>query len=128
MVSSRVMPTINMKNATAMISSMALNLTSQYKFMKNAATKKALTKAIDMAVTTSNGGGIATNLATTTVMMNKQGCTYRPKLAGRRNMVFVIVFAHNNIGLIFFDSFGIYHSMRYKSGNRKIQMRSTKCQ
>lgn len=39
--------------------------------MKNAATKNAFTKAMDIAVTTSKGGGIATNLASTTVSIVK---------------------------------------------------------
>lgn len=63
------MEIIKRKNITAVIKSIALNFTSQYKFIKNAATKNAFIKAMDIAVTTSKGGGIATNFATTTVMM-----------------------------------------------------------
>jgi hypothetical protein len=69
MVSRSVIDTIRMKKITAMIKSIALNFTSQYRFIKNAATKNALTSAIDIAVTTSRGGGMATNLANTTVMI-----------------------------------------------------------
>jgi|AntRauTorckE6833_2_1112554.scaffolds.fasta_scaffold01895_6 hypothetical protein len=69
MVSSKVIDIMRRKKITAITKSMALNFTSQYKFMKNAATKNALTSAIEMAATTSRGGGIAINLATTTVMI-----------------------------------------------------------
>jgi len=69
MVSRRVIEIIKIKNATAMKSNMALNFTSQYRFMKKAATKNAFTNAIEIAVMTSKGGGMAINFATTTVIM-----------------------------------------------------------
>lgn len=60
-----------MKKQKAIINSIALNLTSQYKFIKNAATKNAFTTAIDIAVIMSKGAGMTTNFAKTTVRMVK---------------------------------------------------------
>lgn len=67
-VSNKVTVTIRIKNTKAPIKSILLNFTSQYNPIKNAATKKAFTKAIDRAVIISRGAGIG-NDDTTTVRM-----------------------------------------------------------
>jgi hypothetical protein len=50
-----------------MINSITLNFVSQYKFIKNAATIRALTTAIAIATTTFQGSGICIQVTATVI-------------------------------------------------------------